>query len=389
MSEIFSKILKDKNGKVLNVGSQYRQPEWGSEVAMVDVLPEATYEWVNEEESFALIKNDFKLTFGKKYTVEYNGTTYSCTARYEPAPSEAPKEFLSVCLGRLYDLDDTVIGEEFPFSIYAYSEQMAEMQNAYGEIGVFDGANPFTISIQAVEETIHKIPGEYVGGVGKYKQPEWGIEENGVILPEATYEINPDSGAAMVVTPINASIVDGCVYTVNYGGVDYACIAVESADAGGYVLGNGSMLGIETPNVDSPFMLVVTFEEAAQAEGIYAMLFPLDGAESCTFSIKGELTHKIPAEYVSSGKLYVVKVSGSAPHTFDKPFDEIYKALSAGRAVSATDGSEYFPVAGWSENKITFVLIYHINSDLVYRSYEYNSDGTTTYAFGTIGNSNT
>ena len=58
----------------------------------------------------------------------------------------------------------------------------------------------------------------------KYKQPEWGVEENGALLPEATYEINPDLGAAMVVTPLNASIVDGCVYTVNYGGVDYSLL---------------------------------------------------------------------------------------------------------------------------------------------------------------------
>lgn len=218
----------------------------------------------------------------------------------------------------------------------------------------------------------------------KYKQPEWGVEENGVILPEATYEINPDSGAAMVVTPINASIVDGCVYTVNYGGVDYACIAVESADTGGYVLGNGSMLGIETPNVDSPFMLVVTFEEAAQAEGLYAMFFPLDGAESCTFSIKGELTHKIPAEYVDGSGLYIVNVDISAPYTADKTFDQVYKAIADGKAVYASVGSYYMPVANLNDSQIVFVGMYNLSSSVQYNSFTLNSNGGNEYKAGTI-----
>lgn len=233
------------------------------------------------------------------------------------------------------------------------------------------------------------------GSASKYKQPDWGSEFAEVeILPQTSFgadQLQDDSWP--ITSALPNSIQADKEYTINYNGKKYTCTAFKMDDDEGVPLicmGNGSHLGEEYAS-DAPFLFTELPKAAAEEYGIYALLTPLDGSTYATISIKAvdKVYHKIPAEYVSGGKLYVVKVSGSAPHTFDKPFDEIYKALSAGRAVYATDGSEYFPVAGWSGNKITFVLIYHINSDLVYRSYEYNSDGTTTYAFGTIGNSNT
>jgi len=152
------KLYVDTGDKCLPMGgsggsaSKYAQPEWGHEVSngTVEVLPERTYNWPNENQHFSTVEEDnFSLVSGKVYTVNYNGVSYSCTACDDERGA-------GVLIG----------GEGYPFEIVRYIDMLAEMQNAYGQISVFDDSNPFTVSVTLSEEVkvYHKIPGEYVGG---------------------------------------------------------------------------------------------------------------------------------------------------------------------------------------------------------------------------------
>lgn len=81
MSEIFSKILKDKNGKVLNVGSKYKQPEWG--VDEVVLLPETELAFAMNDDlgmDCAFVELSQALAADASYTINFNGVVYNCKA---------------------------------------------------------------------------------------------------------------------------------------------------------------------------------------------------------------------------------------------------------------------------------------------------------------------
>ena len=222
------------------------------------------------------------------------------------------------------------------------------------------------------------------GSTSKYAQPDWGVDANGEILPEMTGEVNPDMGGVIVATPLNAPVVSGGVYTVGFNGAEYQCTAVDGD--GGCVLGNGAAMGMEMPSTDEPFVLVVLSPELAANAGFYAMFAPLDGSTSCTFSLKGAMTHKIPLDYVDvAGVYYVNATTDGGVATFDKSFDEIYNAIAAGSQVYLHHESVYYPVNSWSTSQIYFWGCLHAMSNrLVTRTFGISSNGSTEYYDSTI-----
>lgn len=153
MSEIFSKILKDKNGKVLNVGSKYKQPEWGADTAIVDILPETELTILSEDEPMAVIQEKVTLVSGAVYTVNYNGTEYNCTAY-------ASEDGSVVTLGNAAADGGEDTGEPFYGGIY--SDDMAAEMGFHAIIVPLDGSTTFTVSIKGEVESIHTIPPEYI-----------------------------------------------------------------------------------------------------------------------------------------------------------------------------------------------------------------------------------
>lgn len=153
MSEIFSKILKDKNGKVLNVGSQYKQPEWGAETAIVDILPE-TELTILEEVGAAMVMQEVTLTEGNVYTVKFNGTEYACTAI-----SNGSENLL---LGNAGAVDETFPVTDEPFIFMTIPEEQRDQYMGACAIAMpLDGSTSFTLSIRGESGEIHKIPAEY------------------------------------------------------------------------------------------------------------------------------------------------------------------------------------------------------------------------------------
>lgn len=154
MSEIFSKILKDKNGKVLNVGSKYKQPEWGAEtLGLVEILPE-TELTVMEEVGAAMVMQEVTLTEGNVYTVNYNGTEYACTAISNGSTN--------LLLGNTGAIDETFPVTDEPFIFMTIPEEQRDQYMGACAIAVpLDGSITFTLSIKEKNEEIHKIPAEY------------------------------------------------------------------------------------------------------------------------------------------------------------------------------------------------------------------------------------
>ena len=153
MSEIFSKILKDKNGKVLNVGSKYKQPEWGSKTAIVDILPE-TELTVMEEVSAAMVMQEVTLTEGNVYTVNYNGTEYACTAISNGSTN--------LLLGNAGAIDETFPVTDEPFIFMTIPEEQRDQYMGACAVAMpLDGSTTFTLSIRGEVETVYEIPAKY------------------------------------------------------------------------------------------------------------------------------------------------------------------------------------------------------------------------------------
>lgn len=125
------------------------------------------------------------------------------------------------------------------------------------------------------------------------------------VLPETT--ITPDEEGNYFVTETpSVYIENGAVYLITYNGVEYKCQAKEVADGNitMLVLGNsGAMLGEE--GTGEPFVFAILPDELAELyEGVYAAIYPLDGAESVTIKITAinEVVKTIDPKYLGDGK---------------------------------------------------------------------------------------
>ena len=156
MSEIFSKILKDKNGKVLNVGSMYQQPEWGAETAIVDILPETTIA-IPTEEPMVLLEGFTGLVKGNKYIVNWNGTehTYIAVNIQDYIGYEGTTEQIAIgnmAAAGIPGLED----DGNPYVI------MTDVEQGFTMAVAFDGSTSATLSIKGEGNEIHAIPADYV-----------------------------------------------------------------------------------------------------------------------------------------------------------------------------------------------------------------------------------
>lgn len=134
--------------------SKYKQPEWGADTAIVDILPE-TELTVMEEVGAALVMQEVTLTEGNVYTVNFNGTEYNCTAVYGD-------NLTGVSLGNVGAMMEGMPATDDPFIFMAIPEENREnFAGACAMAVPLDGSASFTLSIKGESGEIHKIPAEY------------------------------------------------------------------------------------------------------------------------------------------------------------------------------------------------------------------------------------
>lgn len=141
-------------GKGGGSASKYKQPDWGVEDG-AEVLAESV---IALEDGQAMISAYTKIpTVGNVYTVNWNGTTYNCTA-FE---FNSGVSVIALGNGAAFGREDT--GE--PFAILATPEDMIEAAGAAGMLMALDGSESVTLSITG--EAVHTIPEKFL----EYKEP--------------------------------------------------------------------------------------------------------------------------------------------------------------------------------------------------------------------------
>ena len=138
--------------------SKYKQPEWGADTAIVDILPEETHNAAQVEGGmamFTLPSINYALAGGKVYEVKYNGTSYNCPCHVQSGGENGDM----YCLGNvgLLGYDGVEMTEEPFVIILSYVEGVFT-----GQMIALDGSETVTLSIKGESGEIHKIPADYV-----------------------------------------------------------------------------------------------------------------------------------------------------------------------------------------------------------------------------------
>ena len=120
------------------------------------------------------------------------------------------------------------------------------------------------------------------------------------ILPETTFEIDPDDGAAFLP---ELALEAGMEYTVNYNGTEYVLTCEELTPGSGVLALGNTPLILETGDNGVPFLIVL--EEGEWVLGAF------DGAETVTLSIFGIKHTPIPIEYLPNDLPYYIEMDYS------------------------------------------------------------------------------
>ena len=141
-------------GKGGGSASKYKQPDWGAETAIVDILPGIMIEG---EEQMPIMKQ-FTLIDGKEYIVNWNAKDYTCKA------ITLAGDVIMIGLGNVGLLmggEDT--GE--PFVIMNLLPADAASMGMYGAAMAFDGSTSATLFIKGEGEVLYPIPTKYLENV--------------------------------------------------------------------------------------------------------------------------------------------------------------------------------------------------------------------------------
>lgn len=157
---------------VLPQGYPYSQVEWGC------ILPETALE-ANEDGMMA-IADAMTLAEGQTYSVNWNGTLYSCTAIYFEENGVG-----SLIMGNLGAVG---LGEPTtePFIIVAYPAEAAELYGIGGGAMSLDGQAAATLSIEGNIETVTQIDPKYIPSGSASSVPLIDIASSCTIPVDAT-----------------------------------------------------------------------------------------------------------------------------------------------------------------------------------------------------------
>lgn len=121
------------------------------------------------------------------------------------------------------------------------------------------------------------------------------------ILPETTLTFASDSdGTAYLTEYCELPVGTECV--VVWNGTEYACTALlyDVDGVTGSIVGASGLMGFPGGSTEEPFMIVVLSKEGAASIGIYGIVVNLEGTESATLRIYGdvEIVHKIDRKFL-------------------------------------------------------------------------------------------
>lgn len=141
-------------------------------------------------------------------------------------------------------------------------------------------------------------------------------EQDVPVLPETTVEIDPDSGEGYILDEFE--LVGGNTYTVMWNGTEYSCVAQSLSGDGLVVVCVGDIGVAETgePVTGEPFLIVALGRETAAEMGVYAGVIVLDGSESVTLSISGEVVHKLDEKYLPDTAFLYVNGAENDPYLY-------------------------------------------------------------------------
>jgi hypothetical protein len=249
---------------------------------------------------------------------------------------------------------------------------------------VDDGVQTFVAAPGSVAHTPdHSADWEF-SPAGTWVKRGGGTPYERVILPETVMHKGEDDGNTIFLLPTkpSATFEHGKTYGIGYNGTVYECVAINLGTAldgvadGEFVFGNVGASGMpEVPgfNPDAPFFMFAVPEGQLDGEvgTTYAMLMPLDGAESVTLSIR----EKVKVESAGGGTWVLECVgfkitdsteagliigSGQASHTFE----ETVKSINNGRipvlkAQMEGQGTLFLPLVTVTDEAIIFGLSVH------------------------------
>ena len=137
-------------GKGGGSASKYKQPEWGSEVAEVEILPQTSFGAdqltpMGWRITTPIVKS---LELGKEYDVIYNGKKYTCVSKESAILDGSPQ----VALGNLSQVNGNDTGEPFMFV-----EFLEKPSGVSAVLLPLDGSTSATISIKAVDKVYHNL----------------------------------------------------------------------------------------------------------------------------------------------------------------------------------------------------------------------------------------
>lgn len=255
--------------------SKYKQPEWGADTTIVDILPE-TELTILEEVGASLIMQEVPLTAGNVYTVNFNGTEYACATI-----SNGSENLL---LGNAGAIDETFPVTDEPFIFMTIPEEQRDQYMGACAVAVpLDGSETFTFAIKGDGTAYKRIPSEYIG---TYDQPKWGEEKDAVVLPETEVA----STQFDITTQFTLEI--GKTYYVYWNGTKYS---VTGRGVGGSIAVGNVDKYMATGDTGEPF-LIVTNQDTS--DGVFGIVIILDGSSPATVSIMADVMHEIPGGYI-------------------------------------------------------------------------------------------
>ena len=190
---------------------ELKNKPFGETTTVKELLAEQTFTF-DADESWTALEIPL-LVIGKKYTVDFNGTKYDC-----------------VCYS---DNGMTTVGapygdwSKYPFVVYNGVDEVVYC--------VVQKAGTYTISISGEVDTIVKMSGKYVEGMGWSEPTPPLFDAKGV-----PFDVNLGTGGYGVMLPTNKQLIVGKSYTVILDGVTYEHLVAIDGEPGARIGGNPS-----------------------------------------------------------------------------------------------------------------------------------------------------
>jgi hypothetical protein len=256
-------------------------------------------------------------------------------------------------LGNIAKIEETGdTGEPFLIRVGRYRDNYPSEYQIYA----FDCATELTLSIRHYVETINKLSGKYVEGMG------WSEKSTKEVLPETFVAEPAQQESGLNLYQINCALAGGKKYTVIYNGAAYDVIS-RAIDEDSVLAGNFAVVG-DGDDTGEPFLISYN----ANLGG--TMVGTLDGG-GITISIygEGETIHPIDKKYLPTLTVNIDK-NGVA----DKTFDEIMEAEQGGYSVELMETTDDGIKFKYTRIGNEFVCVDLVDSELYIYVCEYSWD---------------